>query len=351
MPDSAEFRADLSATAGPETIATLLSAGYHLRMLNALRKHFGGRAELSLLATILWLEARQAGGDPPLPRAAAEVLLGLGLRPEPGVTSLSLRSIEAATGFARETLRRHARQLEAQGWLAPGATQGRVPTARLDAWFEDPRQSEQMRDLRWTAACVDEVLTGAPDALAAALPGALAAMRACRADELPLSLTWPEPPPPTDPRAARAVQLRMHGYNLRHLLRLGRAFDGDLLLPVVLGEIGHRNIASLGSPDARNADELAVTHNSNRLRVAIDEGSLLASNAHSLALCLEVPYESMRRKLATLRARDWVAPDRRGLYAVQPHVEAQFREFNRTSFADLRATARAIERALRPAAR
>lgn len=47
-------------------------------------------------------------------------------------------------------------------------------------------------------------------------------------------------------RDQRVVALLLARYNLRYLVRLYAAFEGDLLLPIVLGEVGLYNLGGLG---------------------------------------------------------------------------------------------------------
>ena len=49
------------------------------------------------------------------------------------------------------------------------------------------------------------------------------------------------------PGESRVAALLLARYNLRYLVRLYSAFDGDLLLPIVLGEVGLYNVGGLVS--------------------------------------------------------------------------------------------------------
>lgn len=167
-------------------------------------------------------------------------------------------------------------------------------------------------------------------------------MRACRGDELPRSIRWATPAALAPALAAAAV-VYLCGHNLRHLLALAPQFDGDLLQVVLLGVLGHRNIAALAPGAADRRNDLATV-----LKLGQPEASLLddprrACNALSLATCLNVPYETTRRKLAQLCKRGWVVRDEQGLYWVRQSASDHFREFNRERHADMLATAARIE--------
>ena len=64
---------------------TLLCAGYHLRLINAVRARFDGHAERVVLPGLLWLAALLCDPTAEVACAAAVVLEGLGLptRPTP----------------------------------------------------------------------------------------------------------------------------------------------------------------------------------------------------------------------------------------------------------------------------
>ena len=47
------------------------------------------------------------------------------------------------------------------------------------------------------------------------------------------------------PREQRVAALLLSRYNLRYLVRLYAAFEGDLLLPIVLGEVALYNVSGL----------------------------------------------------------------------------------------------------------
>jgi hypothetical protein len=50
-------------------------------------------------------------------------------------------------------------------------------------------------------------------------------------------------------RQQRVAALLLSRYNLRYMVRLYAAFEGDLLLPIVLGEVGLYNVSGLGLDD------------------------------------------------------------------------------------------------------
>lgn len=191
---------------------TLLSAGYHLRQINAVRIRFDGRAERVVLPVLLWLAARLADPDHHVAQAAAVALerLGLGTRPIP--RSYSLREIADATNFPRETLRRIARQIEGVGWIMPNTAGQLGVTPQFTDYLWADGESERLQDFRWTAARIGELSDPATAPIGACITEALAAMSACRGDELPRSIHGTIPATLTGaPLAAALVYLC--GYN------------------------------------------------------------------------------------------------------------------------------------------
>lgn len=331
-----------SAASRAELPLTLLSAGYHLRHINATRVCFDGRAERVVLPTILWLGEQLADPCPEVALAAASVLESLALKTGARPSTYSLREIEIATGFPRETLRRTARQLEDSGWIVRGSDGTVGVTPQFTQYLVTDLESERLPDFRWTAARIRELTDPTAAGISVTVVQALTAMRACRSDELPTSHNWAPLVLPVRPCAA-AAGISVCGYNLRHLLRLGPFFNGDLLQVVLLGELGHRNIAALLPGVTKPDASLGMA-----LKLAQPDENLLndprrAFNAYSLALCLNVPYETTRRKLAQLCDRDFVKRDADGLYWVLPHVGDVFLRFNRERRADMLATAATIE--------
>ncbi|SDH99470.1 hypothetical protein SAMN05660652_02679 [Propionivibrio dicarboxylicus] len=84
-------------------------------------------------------------------------------------------------------------------------------------------------------------------------------------------------------------------YHVRHARMLYTLYDGDLLLPMILGEIAFRNVSGVIGEHESYAqgieEELDALHS---------PGSLKPCNASSIALSTGIPRETVRRKLAIL---------------------------------------------------
>ena len=118
---------------------------------------------------------------------------------------------------------------------------------------------------------------------------------------------------------ADEISLVMGRFFLRYLNALYREFDGDLLLPIVLGEIGHHNVCRF------------YTANPKREASPIPDWSKATSwkklepcNAFSLSAATGIPRETVRRKIDALVRRRWVRRNRRGEVFIRPAASAHF---------------------------
>lgn len=326
---------------------TLLCAGYHLRLLNAMRARFDGRAERVVIPMLLWLAAQVSDADPEIVRVAEAALDGIALGTRPARNTLSLREIEIASGLPRETVRRTAARLARSGWIVRDLKGRLTVTPQFTGCLQIRGELERLEDFRWTAARVSELLDPSTSDTGASVPDALAAMRARRVDELHVSLGQALALQPVG--ALSAAVICVHGYNLRHILRLAPFFDGDLLQVVLLGEIAHGNIAALAPDFAKRADDLHAALKMGQPQESLFRNPRFAFNTHSLALSLGIPYETARRKLAQLSDRGYIRRDDKGLHWVLPHVADVFAQFNRERRIDMLATAHMIEALLQSA--
>lgn len=130
---------------------------------------------------------------------------------------------------------------------------------------------------------------------------------------------------------AGPVGVRMGRYHLRHLTRLYRAFDGDILLAIVLGEVAHHNICrhfSSGMPLPATEGIDWTSESAHDL--------LEPCTAFSLSAATGIPRETIRRKAAMLIRRGWMRRHPGGGYVIRPAVAAHFREdFNVVSLVEL----------------
>lgn len=97
------------------------------------------------------------------------------------------------------------------------------------------------------------------------------------------------------------VLLQMSHFFLHYLNDIYRAFDGDLAMAIVLGEISHHNTSRIFSRDAtRNPAVARVRENESGW------GEMTGCNAYSVSLSTSIPRETVRRKVAALKKRGWI---------------------------------------------
>lgn len=90
----------------------------------------------------------------------------------------------------------------------------------------------------------------------------------------------------------------------RLLCTLRRRFDGDLDLMLVLTVIGERRYTQRRPPEAMRYAEAG--------RIDLPVSATPVINIESIAQFTGIPRETVRRKVAALVARGWVARDGRG---------------------------------------
>lgn len=150
-------------------------------------------------------------------------------------------------------------------------------------------------------------------------------------------------PPPTRklPFAIEAFEanqseilLRMGEFFLAYLKRLRYAFDDDITMAIVLGEIGHHNATGYYCPQQGLRRDLGPEE-----RIA----SMPCCNAHSISESTGIPRETVRRKIEALIARGWIEKvERKGVRITPACVEHFATSFNVPTLAELLITARII---------
>jgi hypothetical protein len=131
---------------------------------------------------------------------------------------------------------------------------------------------------------------------------------------------------------------------VRHLVRTYRAFDGDLLEAIVLGEIAHHNVSA-----RLNKLTEALRHQAEPLPESWGRPRYLPTNAFSIAQATGIPRQTVRRKIRALIERGWLLETADGL-VVSPVPFEHFREFNLELANDLLPTLNTVLRLLDPKA-
>ena len=140
------------------------------------------------------------------------------------------------------------------------------------------------------------------------------------------------------PGESRVAALLLARYNLRYLVRLYSAFDGDLLLPIVLGEVGLYNMGSLALGDGSSVPSCCTDEETfSRL-------SLRPCNAFSISSSTGIPRETVRRKVSYLIQNGLIDRDPKGgLTITAKAVSLCLKPFDEENQSDFLTTASRIE--------
>ena len=288
-----------------ELLILILMASFAMRTMNRLRLAVSGGLDGALVLLELLVAERDGR-------------LGHALSADRSPRRRSISGLGLATGVPRETVRRRLAGLAAAGALEAAAP-GELAASP---------QSRECFALCGGGACFSEFVWVASQVAAAhaARGAALEPLLGHHPWQLALASEWRAPPDHQYPPPARALleRLRRAGahererlahpvdaFLCRHLKRLRRAFDGDLMLPLLIGEIAHRNVSALARRNGPTGPLRRFGADPN----AQSPGTLaeyLRCNTYSLALATGVPEATVRRKVAQLARRGWVriAPDR-----------------------------------------
>jgi len=131
------------------------------------------------------------------------------------------------------------------------------------------------------------------------------------------------------------IAMAMGELMLAHYRRVYRAFDGDLMLAMILAEIAHYNVQDLvRSERFRNADIAAY----------LAENRLKPVNTLSLSQSCAIPRETLRRKISTLIAAGLIRKDEDGSLHMTEKCMARFgSDFNKALLTDIQTCAARLE--------
>jgi len=118
---------------------------------------------------------------------------------------------------------------------------------------------------------------------------------------------------------ADEIILHMNRFFIRYLRSIAMEFEGDLQRAILLGEIGHHNVSRYFTSENQLARRTVPTSRNPGFRKSLEP-----CNAHSLAQATGIPRETVRRKVAWLERKGWVARTGRGEISIQPAVIAHF---------------------------
>lgn len=134
------------------------------------------------------------------------------------------------------------------------------------------------------------------------------------------------------------IAITMGHFFLRYLNGLYQAFDSDLLMPIVLGEIAHHNIVNFYS---RTGNCMAL---GNQIGNAADRmKNFKPSNAYSISEATGIPRETVRRKIDKLVKKGWLLKNDRGEVTISETVGEHFtKDFNKKLLSELLETSACI---------
>lgn len=141
------------------------------------------------------------------------------------------------------------------------------------------------------------------------------------------------------------VAIIMARFFLRYLNLLYNEFEGDLVLPIVLGEIAHHNILRFYSYKGDCIEFIEKMANyPERMK------HLEPTNAFSISQATGIPRETVRRKIDKLQQKGWIVKNDRGEVFMSETVSDYFtKDFNKKILAELLQTSESIRNLLKPA--
>lgn len=133
-------------------------------------------------------------------------------------------------------------------------------------------------------------------------------------------------------------------FMLDHLRNVYSEFDGDLVMCVVLGEVGQHNAAHFMREvlprSGKDARTLATD--------AVIDASIRRCNALSIAEASGIPRETVRRKLKKLERLGWISKDAQGGIRVTRVVGRRFRQLDLKTVTELLALAERVRTTIAP---
>ena len=131
------------------------------------------------------------------------------------------------------------------------------------------------------------------------------------------------------------ISLALSEFTVPLLSRIYRAFDGDMVAALVLGEIAHRNVEAWLAEHDR-AEELL--HDPARR-----ERLMRPCNSLSIAEACGMPRETVRRKIVMLIDRGYVYRSAEGFLFLTRTVGNDFEDMTARNVEELLTTARRLE--------
>lgn len=130
-------------------------------------------------------------------------------------------------------------------------------------------------------------------------------------------------------------------FTVPYMRSIYREFGGDMLLNIVLGEIGSRNVSHFFE-----SERDAVASESVLDDVAEHQRLLRPCNALSISDATGIPRETVRRKIDMLMKKGWVYKNDKGHLYLTPDVARHFEHFLFSSIESLIPSAQSLLKVL-----
>jgi hypothetical protein len=128
-----------------------------------------------------------------------------------------------------------------------------------------------------------------------------------------------------------SIAIVMNHFFLRYLNLLYNEFEGDILLPIVLGEIAHHNITNFYS---REKNCIKPSRKIETLRS--DLKNFKTCNAYSISEATGIPRETVRRKIDKLVKFGWLVKYANSEVVISPTVGEHFmKDFNKELLSEM----------------
>jgi hypothetical protein len=131
------------------------------------------------------------------------------------------------------------------------------------------------------------------------------------------------------------ISLALSEFTVPLLSRIYRAFDGDMVAALVLGEIAHRNVEAWLAEHDRAEELLHDPEQREKL--------MRPCNALSIAESCGMPRETVRRKIVMLIDRGYVYRSAEGFLFLARTVGNDFEDMTARNVEELLTTARRLE--------
>lgn len=119
------------------------------------------------------------------------------------------------------------------------------------------------------------------------------------------------------------ITVIMNEFLVSYLLRVYQAFGGDIIQAIVLGAIAHHNVAHLSRQQAFDGIQIK-----NIIKKLGEEAVLAPCNAFSVSQSTGIPRETVRRKITSLVAKNWIKRDTKGQVFITDLPAIEFQQFN-----------------------